>query len=220
MKGPGGRGEVEVAVSGVVGKNILSLDSFCEWPVFSEHKPVMITDKPLFLPKKEKLAFIAEAHDYLQKFNYIDVKMFWGSTLWLGKVSLHTHDNPYAENIFFMVFWLVLWSSCSRMIGNRKWMIYAKILWNIESGSPISDQSQQDSGPLSPVASRRESGIGSIVRKAASVASVAAKHAYAAAGATTPTSFDEEMVPLKCCLMSISLPWEHIAHDLLFKVKS
>ncbi|KAG6703465.1 hypothetical protein I3842_07G086100 [Carya illinoinensis] len=83
--------------------------------------------------------------------------------------------------------------------------------------SGVVDQSQQDSGPLSPVASRREFGIGSIVRKAASVASVAAKHAYAAAGATTPTSFDEEMVPLKCCLMSISLPWEHIAHDLLFK---
>ncbi|KAI3409039.1 uncharacterized protein J3R85_019834 [Psidium guajava] len=59
-------------------------------------------------------------------------------------------------------------------------------------------------------------GIGSIVRKAASVASVAAKHAYAAASATTSHD-DELMIPLKCCLMSISLPWEHIAYDLLFK---
>jgi hypothetical protein len=46
---------------------------------------------------------------------------------------------------------------------------------------------------------------------------VAAKHAYAAAAAT-PMSSDDEMLPLKCCLMSISLPWENIAHDLLFKV--
>ncbi|MBA0595589.1 hypothetical protein Gorai_012455 [Gossypium raimondii] len=52
-------------------------------------------------------------------------------------------------------------------------------------------------------------------RKAASVVSLAAKHAYAAAAATSTS--DEEMIPLKCCLMSITLPWEHIAHDLLFK---
>ncbi|KAB1203960.1 hypothetical protein CJ030_MR8G001954 [Morella rubra] len=85
--------------------------------------------------------------------------------------------------------------------------------------SGVTDQSQQDSGPFSPVTSRRGFGIGSIFRRAASVASVAAKHAYAAAAAT-PMSSDEEMLPLKCCLMSISLPWENIAHDLLFKVKS
>lgn len=58
-------------------------------------------------------------------------------------------------------------------------------------------------------------GIGRFVRRAASVASVAAKHAYAAASATRIS--EEEMLPLKCCLMSVSLPWEHIAHDLLFK---
>ncbi|EEF23003.1 cw7 protein, putative [Ricinus communis] len=82
-------------------------------------------------------------------------------------------------------------------------------------GFNLSDQSQQDFGPFSPVTSKRGFGIGSIVRKAASVASVAAKHAYAAAAAST--SSDEEMVPLKCCLMAVSLPWEHIAYDLLFK---
>eukprot|EP00257_Ricinus_communis_P018361 XP_015577064.1 uncharacterized protein LOC8265261 isoform X1 [Ricinus communis] len=81
--------------------------------------------------------------------------------------------------------------------------------------SGVADQSQQDFGPFSPVTSKRGFGIGSIVRKAASVASVAAKHAYAAAAAST--SSDEEMVPLKCCLMAVSLPWEHIAYDLLFK---
>ncbi|KAK8354532.1 hypothetical protein V6Z12_A05G227100 [Gossypium hirsutum] len=47
------------------------------------------------------------------------------------------------------------------------------------------------------------------------VSGVAAKHVYAAAAATSTS--DEEMIPLKCCLMSITLPWEHIAHDLLFK---
>ncbi|KAH9690433.1 CW7 [Citrus sinensis] len=79
------------------------------------------------------------------------------------------------------------------------------------------DQSDQDSAPFSPVVSKRGFAIGSIVRKAASVASVAAKHAYAAAAATTTS--DDEMLPLKCCLMSISLPWEHIAYDLLFKCR-
>lgn len=81
--------------------------------------------------------------------------------------------------------------------------------------SGVADQSQQDSGPFSPVVSKRGFAIGSIVRKAASVASVAAKHAYAAASATNTS--DDEMLPLKCSLMSISLPWEHIAYDLLFK---
>lgn len=81
--------------------------------------------------------------------------------------------------------------------------------------SGVADQSNQDSAPFSPVVSKRGFAIGSIVRKAASVASVAAKHAYAAAAATTTS--DDEMLPLKCCLMSISLPWEHIAYDLLFK---
>ncbi|KAF4369975.1 uncharacterized protein LOC133034626 [Cannabis sativa] len=65
------------------------------------------------------------------------------------------------------------------------------------------------SGPFSPVISKRGYGIGSIVRKAATAA--------AAAVAASHTSLDEEMVPLKCCLMSISLPWEHIVNDLLFK---
>lgn len=65
--------------------------------------------------------------------------------------------------------------------------------------------------------SKRGFGIGSIVRRAASVASVAAKQAYAAASSN---SSDDEMIPLKCCLMSISLPWEYIAHDLLYKVRS
>ncbi|KAF3447467.1 hypothetical protein FNV43_RR12653 [Rhamnella rubrinervis] len=84
--------------------------------------------------------------------------------------------------------------------------------------SGVADQSYQDTGPFSPVMSKRGFGIGSIVRKAAAVASVAAKHAYAAASSST--SIDEEMVPLKCSLMSISLPWEHIAYDLLFKVRN
>ncbi|XP_050267083.1 uncharacterized protein LOC126710590 isoform X1 [Quercus robur] len=91
-----------------------------------------------------------------------------------------------------------------------------EIVSNTEPRSAISDQSQEDSGPFSPVMSKRGFGIGSIFRKAASVASVAAKHAYAAA-ASSSTSSDDEMVPLKCCLMSISLPWEHIAYDMLFK---
>ncbi|KAA8538274.1 hypothetical protein F0562_027903 [Nyssa sinensis] len=82
--------------------------------------------------------------------------------------------------------------------------------------SGVVDQSKEASGPQSPAPiSKGGFSIGTIFRRAASVASVAAKHAYAAAAATQ--SSDEEMLPLQCCLMSISLPWEHIAHDLLFK---
>ncbi|RDY03135.1 hypothetical protein CR513_13320 [Mucuna pruriens] len=81
--------------------------------------------------------------------------------------------------------------------------------------SGVADQSQEDSGPFSPVISKKGFGLGVIVRRAASAASVAAKHAYAAASASSP-NFDE-MIPLKCSLMSISLPWEYIAYDLLFK---
>ncbi|XP_077233886.1 CW7 [Tasmannia lanceolata] len=84
--------------------------------------------------------------------------------------------------------------------------------------SDIADQSQQISGPTSPVQISKRGfgiGLGTIVHRAASAASVAAKHVYAAAAATTKSDVDPW--PLKCCLMSISLPWENIAHDLLFK---
>ncbi|KAL8141071.1 hypothetical protein V2J09_007092 [Rumex salicifolius] len=84
--------------------------------------------------------------------------------------------------------------------------------------SGVEDQSQQMNGPSSPVVSQKGFGIATIVRRAASAASVAAKQAYAAAAAASRNS-DEDMLPLKCCLMSVSLPWEHIAHDLLFKAK-
>ncbi|XP_068657267.1 uncharacterized protein [Aristolochia californica] len=83
--------------------------------------------------------------------------------------------------------------------------------------SGVVDQSL-DSGPSSPIQLSRKGfgiGLGTFVRKAASAASVAARHAYA----VTRRS-DDEHLPLKCCLMSISLPWEQIAHDLLFKVSS
>ncbi|XP_020962279.1 uncharacterized protein LOC107606346 isoform X2 [Arachis ipaensis] len=81
--------------------------------------------------------------------------------------------------------------------------------------SGVTDQSQQDSGPSSPVISKNGLGLGVIFRRAASVATVAARHAYAAAS-SSGSDFDE-MIPLKCSLMSISLPWEYIAYDLLFK---
>ncbi|KAL3617866.1 hypothetical protein CASFOL_038187 [Castilleja foliolosa] len=86
--------------------------------------------------------------------------------------------------------------------------------------SGVLDQSKTELGLHSPIQiSKGGLGIGNIVRTAASVASNAAKHAYAAAASSNRPS-DEGMLPLKCCLMSISLPWENIAHDLLFKGKS
>ena len=55
-----------------------------------------------------------------------------------------------------------------------------------------------------------------LVHKAASAASKLAKHAYESASANK--RMYDELVPLKCCLMSVSLPWDYIAHDLLHKV--
>ena len=55
-----------------------------------------------------------------------------------------------------------------------------------------------------------------LVHRAASAASKLAKHAYESASANK--QMDDELVPLKCCLMSVSLPWDYIAHDLLHKV--
>ncbi|KAL5706680.1 hypothetical protein ACHQM5_024815 [Ranunculus cassubicifolius] len=80
--------------------------------------------------------------------------------------------------------------------------------------SGIADQSQQIIDPPSPLkmSDKLGIGLGTIVRKA----SLAAKQAYAAASSNRTS--DEEMLPLKCSLMSISLPWEHIAHDILFKL--
>ncbi|OAY68232.1 Uncharacterized protein ACMD2_10415, partial [Ananas comosus] len=84
--------------------------------------------------------------------------------------------------------------------------------------SGIADQSRESTGPKSLHQLSKKglgTGLGSIVHKAASAASELAKHAYAAT--SSGRKFDEELLPLKCCLMSISLPWETIAHDLLFK---
>ncbi|RZC54730.1 hypothetical protein C5167_013593 [Papaver somniferum] len=87
--------------------------------------------------------------------------------------------------------------------------------------SGVADQSHQTPDPPSPLQTSKTGfgiGVGTIVRKAASAASVAAKHAYATASSTGKAN--GVALPLKCCLMSISLPWEDIAHDLLFKVCS
>ena len=56
-----------------------------------------------------------------------------------------------------------------------------------------------------------------LVHRAASAASKLAKHAYESAAANK--QMDDGLVPLKCCLMSVSLPWDYIAHDLLHKVR-
>ncbi|KAH7289534.1 hypothetical protein KP509_30G008100 [Ceratopteris richardii] len=56
--------------------------------------------------------------------------------------------------------------------------------------------------------------IGSIVRKAAITALLAAKQPYVHSSSVRN---DVGSLPLRCCLMSLSLPWDALAHDLLFK---
>ncbi|KAL7616137.1 hypothetical protein Lser_V15G02183 [Lactuca serriola] len=81
--------------------------------------------------------------------------------------------------------------------------------------SGVLDQSLDESGLHSPLHISRGFKIGAMVRQAASVAEVAAKNVFAVMSSTRNS--DGRKLPLKCCLMSISLPWEHIAYDLLFK---
>ncbi|KAJ7536419.1 hypothetical protein O6H91_12G068800 [Diphasiastrum complanatum] len=56
-----------------------------------------------------------------------------------------------------------------------------------------------------------KSGIDSILRKVV----VVAKNAYAAASSTGRSS--DGSLSLRCCLLSLSLPWDSLAYDLLFK---
>ncbi|KAF3330999.1 hypothetical protein FCM35_KLT04353 [Carex littledalei] len=95
--------------------------------------------------------------------------------------------------------------------------------------SGVADQSQEKMGPSSP-RQLLTKGIGTIMHKAVSAAAELARHTYS--GPASPSfndgddsnnndrshSSSETILPLKCCLMSISLPWDTIAHDLLFKV--
>lgn len=55
--------------------------------------------------------------------------------------------------------------------------------------------------------------LGSMMRKAAVAASLVATYV-----ASTGVKSDTEALPLRCCLMSLSLPWDALCHDLLFKV--
>ena len=53
-----------------------------------------------------------------------------------------------------------------------------------------------------------------LVQRAASAASKLANSMPESASANKP--MDDDLVPLKCCLMSVSLPWDYIAHQSLF----
>eukprot|EP00250_Pteridium_aquilinum_P014828 c22224_g1_i4 orf=274-1638(+) len=83
------------------------------------------------------------------------------------------------------------------------------------SVSGLPDESTQSVAQTSsPWNSKSTTKFGTIMRRAAAAASLAAKQAYVVStGARTETG----ALPLRCCLMSLSLPWDVLAHDLLFK---
>lgn len=68
--------------------------------------------------------------------------------------------------------------------------------------------------PPSPTAPGQKLGLGSILHRAAFVATSVARNVAAAADPKP----DGGLHPLRCCLMSLSLPWDTVARDLLFKV--
>ncbi|BBN18007.1 hypothetical protein MPTK1_7g18780 [Marchantia polymorpha subsp. ruderalis] len=79
------------------------------------------------------------------------------------------------------------------------------------------DVQQIDKPPPSPTQPRAKLALGSIMRKAAVVASAVAKNVAAAASDNGGGWAEGELIPLRCCLMSLSLPWDTLARDLLFK---
>ncbi|KAG6434731.1 hypothetical protein SASPL_106373 [Salvia splendens] len=124
---------------------------------------------------------------------------------------MHKHISNDAKNTSVMPFTIRV--ATARLEEARRLALCAAVKVVIAMTSGM-HQSKVDIDPQSPIQiSKRGLRLGTIVRKAASVASAAAKQAYAAA-----SSLDGEMLPLKCCLISISLPWENIVQDLLFKV--
>jgi hypothetical protein len=79
--------------------------------------------------------------------------------------------------------------------------------------SAVSGQNDTFNQPVpSPTNAGAKMGLGTIMRKAATVA----KQAIAAAAAVQRDDASGPL-PLRCCLMSLSLPWDTLAHDLLYK---
>ncbi|CAM6053358.1 unnamed protein product [Sphagnum tenellum] len=79
--------------------------------------------------------------------------------------------------------------------------------------SAVSGQNDTFNQPVpSPTNAGAKMGLGTIMRRAATVA----KQAIAAAAAVQRDDASGPL-PLRCCLMSLSLPWDTLAHDLLYK---
>lgn len=178
MRGPGGRGEVEVAVSGIAGQRSLFI---CLVNILFQ----VYLKKYFELKKKNKFLVKCTSKKESQS---VAIEMHYTKIILFGK--------PYTR-----------WLPCDGK-SNHNCLFFL-------------DQSDQHSDLLSTTQlSSKGSGISlaTILHRAASAASVLAKQAYAASSPNNQS--DLELLPLKCCLMSISLPWEHIAHDLLFKVRS
>ncbi|KAL2613480.1 hypothetical protein R1flu_025172 [Riccia fluitans] len=86
----------------------------------------------------------------------------------------------------------------------------------VSAVSSNAESEQSEKPPPSPTTPGAKLAFGTIMRKAAVVASTVAKNVVAAASENGARS-EGEMLPLRCCLMSLSLPWDTLARDLLFK---
>ncbi|GBG65134.1 hypothetical protein CBR_g49495 [Chara braunii] len=81
------------------------------------------------------------------------------------------------------------------------------------SASPSQDEGVNPPGN-EPIGNPPEGAFGLFVRKAAQVARSAANNV---ASAYAVGRSESGPLPLRCCLMSLSLPWDSLAFDLLFK---
>lgn len=123
MKGPGGRGEVEVAVSGVVGKRLfsandvltlyfisLSLSLFCwcsGWNVFLEPKCVLTNENPFILQKWINLCRLLSNVPWI--FCFLQELVM--ATFWLFHVILpHKNGSEWnGSHKCLKYFWKVNW---------------------------------------------------------------------------------------------------------------
>ncbi|KAI3738446.1 hypothetical protein L2E82_28478 [Cichorium intybus] len=136
-------------------------------------------------------------------------------TLFSGFVSYQAVRDAYDDGKSVFESLLSFGHSSSKK-ANRIYMTGPNGCGEVEVAvSGVTGQNIDESGSPSGFHISWDFGIRAIVRNATAVAEVAAKNVLAIV--SSKGNSEGETLPLRCCLMSISLPWEHIANDLLFK---
>eukprot|EP00897_Mesotaenium_endlicherianum_P005779 jgi/Mesen1/5229/ME000026S04536 len=86
--------------------------------------------------------------------------------------------------------------------------------WDAHAGGGGGSKSSEEGGGATRVAVQAlERGLSGVLRKAAAVVA----SSVTGGGAGSATAGASRAAQMRCCLMSLSLPWDSLAYDLLFK---